>query len=108
MPARPTTSRRTHVRICAVGSAGDVYPFIAISQALLERGHEVQMLTSPRFRAPVERAGIGFVPFGSTADYERLVQLPDLWHPRRGLQLILRELLDRLAESTAALEQLVR
>ncbi|MBA3598694.1 MAG: glycosyltransferase [Methylibium sp.] len=97
-----------HVLICAVGSAGDVYPFIAISQALLERGHEVQMQTSSRFRAPVERAGIGFVPFGSTADYERLVQLPDLWHPRRGLQIILRELLDRLAESTAALEQLVR
>lgn len=94
--------------ICTVGSAGDVYPFIAISQTLLARGHEVQMLTSPRFRAPVERAGIGFVALGSEADYERLVQLPDLWHPSRGLELILRELLDRLDEATSATERLVR
>lgn len=97
-----------HVLISAVGSAGDVYPFIAVSRALLQRGHAVQMMTSPRFKEPVERAGIGFLPLGTTADYERLVQLPDLWHPRRGLRLILDELLDRLPQACALTAQHVR
>jgi len=79
-----------HALISCVGSAGDVYPFIAIGQALRERGHRVELLTSPYFRERVESAGLGFVPIGTLDDYEEAVRDEDLWHPRRSFPLIWR------------------
>jgi len=79
-----------HALISCVGSAGDVHPFIAIGQALRERGHRVNLLTSPYFRERVESAGLGFIPIGTLEDYQDAVRDVDLWHPRRGFPLIWR------------------
>jgi len=87
--------------LSALGSAGDVHPFIAIAQALLARGHAVRLIASPYFEERVRTAGVDFVALGSTADYERVLQRPDLWHPRRGARLVIDELLDRLPEAYA-------
>lgn len=81
-----------HALISCIGSAGDVHPFIAIGQALRERGHRVDLLTSPYFRERVESAGLGFVPIGTLEDYEETVRNADLWHPRRGFPLIWRSI----------------
>jgi len=94
--------------VSALGSAGDVHPFIAISQALLARGHRVRMIASPYFEARIRRAGIEFTPLGAHGDFERLLQRPELWHPRRGARFLLDELLKRLPEAyavTAAISQ---
>jgi rhamnosyltransferase subunit B len=88
-----------HFLISALGSAGDVHPFIAIGQALAARGHRVQLLSSPVFEARVRRAGLGFTPLGSVAEFEALLRQPDLWHARRGSRLVLEELLQRLPEA---------
>lgn len=88
--------------VSALGSAGDVHPFLAISQALLERGHAVRMLASPHFEERIRRTGVDFVPLGTSADYERVLEVADLWHPRRGARLVLDALLDRLPEAYAA------
>ena len=72
-----------HILISCVGSAGDVHPFIAIGTALAQRGHDVELLTSPHFRTRIEAAGLGFTPVGTEADYQRVVQQAALWHPRR-------------------------
>src|ERR1700712_721923 len=85
--------------VSALGSAGDVHPFIVISQALLARGHAVTLLAAPPFEARVRLAGIDFVPMGAAGDYERLVQRAELWDPRRGTRLILEELLNRLPDA---------
>ena len=85
--------------VSALGSAGDVHPFIAISQALIARGHAVRMIASPHFEERIGRAGVGFVPMGAPGDYERLLQRPELWQPRRGARFILDELLARLPEA---------
>jgi rhamnosyltransferase subunit B len=45
-----------HVLISAVGSAGDVNPFIAIEQALRRQGHEVELIASAVFAERVARA----------------------------------------------------
>ncbi len=74
-----------HILIACVGSAGDVYPFLAIGKTLQERGHHVELLTSPYFRERIETAGLGFVPIGTIEDYEQAVGNPDLWNPRRAL-----------------------
>jgi len=81
-----------HVLISCVGSAGDVYPFIAIGQALRKRGHRVDLLTSPYFRERIESAGLQFAPIGTLDDYQEAVSNADLWHPRRGFPLIWRSI----------------
>ena len=48
-----------HFLMSALGSAGDVHPFIALGQALQRRGHEVELLASPWFQARIEAAGLG-------------------------------------------------
>lgn len=73
-----------HILISCFGSAGDVHPFMAIGQALQQRGHRVELLTSAYFRERIEAAGLGFVPVGSVEDYQAAVADPTLWHPRRG------------------------
>ena len=94
--------------VSALGSAGDVYPFIAISQALQVRGHPVQMIASPYFEARIRSAGIEFTPLGAPGEFESLLHRPELWHPRRGVRFLLDELLQRLPEAfavTAAVSQ---
>ena len=80
-----------HVLIYCPGSAGDVYPFIAIGQALKRRGHNVELLASAPFREKIEHGGLGFIEAGSKEKYDEVIQNPDLWHPRKGLGVILRQ-----------------
>lgn len=81
-----------HVLISCIGSAGDVYPFIAIGQILRSRGHRVDLLSSPYFRDRVESAGLAFIPIGTLEDYQHAVADADLWHPRRSFPLIWRNI----------------
>ena len=93
-----------HIIMTPVGSSGDVNPFIALGRVLKIRGHHVTLIAPGPFEAVVSRAGLGFVSSWPTDDYEREIQNPDLWHPRRGLQLILRAGGDRLRQMYAKLE----
>ena len=88
-----------HILISCVGSAGDVHPFIAIGTALAQRGHDVELLTSPHFRTRIEAAGLGFTPVGTEADYQRVVQQAALWHPRRSFPVLWQEMQPRLLEA---------
>ena len=97
-----------HFLVSALGSAGDVHPFIAIARALQSRGHQVDLIALAPFGARIERAGIPFTPLGTDEDYRRLVQRPEIWHPRRGARLLLDELLNRLPEACATTAALVR
>lgn len=97
-----------HFLVSALGSAGDVHPFIAVAQALQSLGHEVDLIALAPFGARVERSGIPFTPLGTVEDYERLVRRSEMWHPRRGTRLLVDELLRRLPEACAATAALVR
>lgn len=97
-----------HILMSCVGSAGDVHPFLAIGQALLGRGHSVEVLASPHFKARIEGAGLAFAPFGTEADYQRIVNRPDLWHRYRSFEVLWREMQPRLVEAHDALVARVR
>lgn len=88
--------------VSALGSAGDVHPFIAISQVLQSRGHRVQMLASPYFEARIRRAGLAFTPLGAPGEFERLLQRPELWHSRQGTRFVVDEVLARLTDAVTA------
>jgi rhamnosyltransferase subunit B len=78
----------SHILILAVGSAGDVYPFIVIGQALRARGHAVTLVASANFQQRVERAGLRFVSGLSQEELDEGVHDPDLWHPVKGFATI--------------------
>jgi len=90
-----------HFLLSAIGSAGDVHPFIAVAQALQSRGHDVAVMASPYFETRIERAGVPFVPLGRIEDFERVVDRPELWRARGGARVLIDELLDHLPEACA-------
>ena len=48
------------VLIPTLGSIGDLMPFLAVAQALRERGHEVIIASHAGYAPLVQRAGFGF------------------------------------------------
>jgi len=76
------------ILILAVGSAGDVYPFIVIGQALRARGYEVTLTASANFEERVQRAGLQFISGLAQEELETGIRDPDLWHPVKGFATI--------------------
>jgi len=92
--------------ITALGSAGDVYPFLAIGRALRARGHDVVVYASEHFTDKIAEAGLEFGGGSSREEYERLMRDPRLWHPSKAFRFVMEEglvpELPRLFESMRA------
>jgi rhamnosyltransferase subunit B len=99
----PTTK---HYVLTPVGSAGDVYPYLGIGRELRRRGHRVTLLASEPFRQSAERASIDFIACWSTEYVDEVIQDPDLWHPRRGLKVVMRAVAATLRDTYTALSRL--
>ncbi len=80
--------------VVALGSSGDVHPFVGIGLALQKRGHHVTILTNGYFESLVRRAALDFYPIGRAEDYERATRDPDLWDPLRGLRVTWRNVFE--------------
>src|SRR5271170_4745958 len=93
MPTSVSDRKPLHVLLPTLGSAGDVHPFIGLGLALKARGHRATLLTNPYFRFAIEAQGLGFLAVGSLGDVESALADPDLWHARRGFQVIARRLI---------------
>jgi UDP:flavonoid glycosyltransferase YjiC (YdhE family) len=78
----------------AIGSLGDLHPYIAVGRELVRRGHIAVIASAEEFRAPVEAAGVGFARVGPTVasfgDYRELMRRA--FDPRRGTEFMVREL----------------
>jgi rhamnosyltransferase subunit B len=81
-PARP------HVLVVAVGTAGDLYPFLRIARDLIARGRRVTLLAPAVHAAAAARAGVPFHGLGTEAQYRAALEHPDVWHPRKGFGVI--------------------
>ena len=82
--------RPIKVILPTIGSAGDVHPVIALGLALQRRGHQATVLTNPLFQELIERQGLGFFPLGTLDDARATIADPDLWHPRKGFEVVAR------------------
>ena len=78
-----------HVLLVALGSSGDVHPFIGVGRELRRRGHAVTLAASGWFREVVEGAGLSFVDPTPEIDFVTEIRDPDLWRPLRGTRLVL-------------------
>src|SRR3972149_11589401 len=79
----------TQFIISAIGSYGGVHPMVGLGEALAGRGHRVKLITNPYFSDVVAAAGLEMLAIGTREDYIALSQHPDLWHPIRGVKLVL-------------------
>jgi rhamnosyltransferase subunit B len=77
-----------HVLLPTMGSAGDVHPFIALGAALQARGHRATILTNPIFQTLIESQALGFLPVGTEEQAHTAIANPDLWHLRKGFNII--------------------
>jgi len=77
-----------NVLLVPIGSAGDVHPFVALGQALRDRGHRVTVITVAYFGPLLEKAGLECVGLGTPEEFESALLHPDGWHPRRGLRVV--------------------
>jgi rhamnosyltransferase subunit B len=73
--------------VVTIGSAGDLFPFMAIALALRAAGHRVSFLAPEQHEPYVRDTGLSFV--GLPADPAVLAD-PDLWHPTRGFGVVWR------------------
>ncbi|MBI1388897.1 MAG: glycosyltransferase [bacterium] len=89
-----------------VGSAGDVFPLIGLGKGLVERGYEAVITAPEPFRQASLDAGLQFEPTWQAEQYQDTINDPNLWHPRRGLRLVLKAISDSLHEAYEQLERL--
>ncbi len=78
--------------LVAIGSAGDVNPFVVIGACLKRMGHEVLLIANPHFEDKAHRAGLELLPLGTEADYQRAVKNPDVWKPSKGFAAVWKEM----------------
>lgn len=84
------------VIMAPIGSSGDVHPFLAVARELKAHGHDVRFLANSHYRPQVEHEGIELVVVGEPDEFRRVVDDPDLWHPRRGVNLMMNEVVLKL------------
>ncbi|WP_263382385.1 glycosyltransferase [Granulicella arctica] len=77
-----------HILIIAMGSAGDVHPFLGLGRSFANQGHRVSICASPAFEAVVERSGLRFLPLGTAEEYHAAMSNPALWNPRTSFKVL--------------------
>ncbi|MGI4826926.1 MAG: glycosyltransferase [Janthinobacterium lividum] len=78
----------------AVGSLGDLHPYLAVAQELARRGHRPLVATLPTFRERVEAAGLEFHPIRAAMMAEPGPELiRRVFNGRKGIEYIVRELM---------------
>jgi UDP:flavonoid glycosyltransferase YjiC (YdhE family) len=97
------------VILCAVGSSGDVHPFVGLGRELVARGCRVTLLAAGYFRGLAERAGLRFVDPLPDLDFATAIADPVIWDRYRGTKVILekmgRPLLEGLHTALVGLDE---
>jgi len=83
-----SNAKSLNVLLPTLGSAGDVHPYIALGHALEGRGHRATILTNPLFQPLIEAQGLGYLPVGTLAEAHAAIADPDLWHLRKGVEVL--------------------
>ncbi|MFN7794958.1 MAG: glycosyltransferase [Planctomycetota bacterium] len=98
-----------HYLLCAVGSSGDVHPFVGLGQRLQRRGHRVSLITAGYFRQLAISSGFDFYDTMPECDFHQLVNDPDLWHPTKGTKRVMQLAVRKNLEPTyRAIERLYK
>ncbi|MGD0540547.1 MAG: glycosyltransferase [Tepidisphaeraceae bacterium] len=83
MPSPPL-----RILIAALGSHGDMHPFLALGRTLRDCGHEVRLIAPAMYESMARSIGLHFVPVGTAEEFERFSSRAGLWHPLKGFQVL--------------------
>jgi rhamnosyltransferase subunit B len=83
-----TAFQPLRILLPTLGSFGDVHPVIALGLALQVRGHQVTVVTNEFFGEQVRAVGLGFLPLGTIAEGDKILNDPRLWHPTKAFECI--------------------
>ena len=78
-PARPM-----HAILVAIGTDGDVIPYLRLGRRLRARGHRVTLASNASHEKLAAEQGFPFRPLVSLEETERRLADPDFWHPVKG------------------------
>jgi rhamnosyltransferase subunit B len=71
----------SRITLVTMGSWGDLFPFVGLSQGLIERGHDVRLVASPAWEDIATEASVPFVGVGRRLGFEELSQHPEIFKP---------------------------
>lgn len=80
------------VILCAVGSSGDVHPFVGLGRELVARGCRVTLMAAGYFRGLAEAAGLEFVDPLPDLDFREAIADPVIWDRLRGTKVVLEKM----------------
>jgi len=93
------------VLLVAMGTDGDVYPFIALGLVMRERGHEVVLLANEHYADRV-CGTLGYEPLGTESEHRRIVDDPAFWDPLLGSRVVAEWGMSQIRRQYAAIERL--
>jgi rhamnosyltransferase subunit B len=67
------------ILLIAIGSHGDVHPFVGVGRRLRERGHSVTVIANELFKNVITGAGLEFAQLGTEAEYHEVAADPAMW-----------------------------
>ena len=86
---RESPTGNMNVILVALGSHGDVHPFVGIGMELRRRGHRVKIIAYSHFERLIADAGLELISCGSAEEFKRIASDPRAWKRFRGMQTIL-------------------
>ena len=78
-----------NILIVAIGSQGDVNPFIKIGLELQKRTHDVTILSNSYFKDSIQNAGLNFSAVGSIEDFNKMVDAVDRKNPIKTVNAVM-------------------
>ena len=78
-----------NILLLAVGSHGDVHPFVGIGKGLRERGHAVTVAANELFEPVISHAGLTFAQLGSAEEFHRVASDPAMWGRLNSFQVVM-------------------
>jgi UDP:flavonoid glycosyltransferase YjiC (YdhE family) len=78
-----------NVLLLALGSHGDVHPFVGLGLRMESRGHHVTVAANQSFQSLIVRAGLEFAELGTADEYNKLAHDPNLWSRTRAFKTVM-------------------
>src|SRR6056297_1207118 len=103
-----SSSMPARIILTALGSRGDVNPFLAIAAELQRRGARPVVILPASYQHLADALGLESRGLISQEEFQQHLRDPDIWHHYRGHRLLLREFVVRyLSRLLELLDQLI-
>jgi rhamnosyltransferase subunit B len=78
-----------NILLLALGSHGDVHPFVGLGLRLKARNHTVTVAANEIFAPLIRKAGLTFAALGTEEEYTALAHDPALWSRSKAFQTVM-------------------